>query len=68
MSRLVVDLSSAEHLNLKTRAAINRRTISSYAKSYLFKIPNATTLEAIADIEKNKDLTEFGAVDEIFDL
>lgn len=68
MSRLVVELSPAEHRALKSRAAINGRTLSAYAKSYLFKIPNSETLEAMNDIENENNLVEFDSVEELFAL
>ena len=66
MSRLVVELSPAEHRALKTRAVMSGRTLSAYAKSYLFKIPNAKTLEAMSDIENKNNLVEFDSVEALF--
>ncbi len=66
MSRLVVDLSPAEHQALKMRATMSGKTLSAYAKAYLFKIPNSQTLDALADVENNNDLQEFSSVDDLF--
>ena len=66
MSRLVVELSPAEHRALKARAAMHGRSLSAYAKAYLFKIPNAKTLEAMNDIENDNNLVEFDSIEELF--
>jgi hypothetical protein len=68
MSRLVVELSPVEHRNLKTRAAISGKTLTAYVKSYLFKIPNATTLEALHDIENKENLVEFGSIEDLLTI
>lgn len=66
MSRLVVDLTPEEHLQLKMRALANKKTLKEYAKSYLFHIPNAETLSALESVEKKADLVSFESIDDLF--
>ena len=65
MSRLVVELTSAEHLQLKMRALANKKTLKEYTKSYLFQIPNARTLSALESVEKEIDLQSFESIEEL---
>ena len=66
MPRLVVDLSTEQHHALKLQALQLGKTLSDYAKAYLFRVPNAETMEALDDLQTGKNVETFGASAELF--
>ena len=71
-SRLTIDLPDADHKRLKALAAVlgvtMREIIAHLIHEHLYSTnsPNRETLEAIASVEKAKDLVESTDIDDMF--
>lgn len=71
MKRLSVPLNENQHRAIKVAAMLNGQTIKEYILNKLFSnnnIPNDKTLQAMRDIEENKNLTTFSADDFLNEL
>jgi hypothetical protein len=66
MARLVVDLTTGEHQYLKAQSLLSGKSLKSFVKAHLFRVPNAETLEAIEDVEANSNLIEYESVGRLF--
>ena len=64
IKRLSVPLDENQHRAIKLAAMLNGQTIKEYILNKLFSaktIPNDKTLQAMRDIEENKNLTAYTA-------
>ena len=71
MKRLSVPLNDNQHKAIKVAAMLNGQTIKEYILNKLFadkNIPNDDTLQAMRDIEENKNLTAFSTDDFLDEL
>jgi len=75
LSRLTIDIPKVLHKRLKTRAALSGKSMrdmvldaleASDICQYSDHHPNKETLEAIENVEKGKNLTEYESLDDLF--
>ena len=72
MSRMTIDVPEEDHKRLKALAAVlgksMREIIIEWIHEHLYSsnTPNAETLEAIKQIERNENLIESDNIDELF--
>ena len=71
-SRLTIDIPKKTHTRLKAIAALQGKSMREYVSDLIKqavynKTPNQETLEAIADVEEEKDLIEAKDVIDLFD-
>ena len=72
LSRLTIDISKKTHTRLKAMAALQGKSMREYVsdlirKAVYNKIPNQETLQAIADVEEEKDLVKSKDAIDLFD-
>lgn len=72
MSRMTIDMPEEDHKRLKALAAVlgksMREIVIEWIHGHLYKsnTPNATTLEAIKQIEQGDNLIESANIDDLF--
>ena len=65
MARLSIEVSEAEHHEIKSLAALSGKTMRQFILDKVFgtKEPNCKTLRAFHDLEQGKNLTHYETVD-----
>ena len=65
MARLSIEVSEAEHHEIKALAALSGKTIRQFILDKVFgtKEPNCETLRAFRDLEQGKSLIHYETVD-----
>jgi len=72
LSRLTIDISKKTHTRLKAMAALQGKSMREYVselitKAVYKKVPNQETLQAMANVEEEKDLVKAEDAIDLFD-